>query len=431
MIYKPSNFTFSEVLQKGLGRAFNYVNKNNKLEMREALLNACLHNLAYDPQCESSRAEWLFELICLTGDRDFYRENIFQALSTTKEFWDLQQLYDLVLIWAKEGNKEARELIYTTFKQQDFNESWLGGDQIIALDGIEGLLSVAEIVGQKILEDDELWEDDWLITQAGEQYEASKVWSILEKEALKNIKVKAYLDAVKSHTKDKTIAKDNRQKNRNQKISLARIFEIIEQKPNHFYLLSKFGRQATEDNIVQIFAKLLVETKEKQLVKYLYIFRDKALPRLDSRLFDLALSDNDRIQFAAITALANSKDDSLHNLAIELIEKRPKSINNRVLKLLINNYRTEDVKLIESILNKSQNIDTKHYIGMDLMEIIDTHKTSELISCCWWIYEQTPCAYCRQSILKILISLQQVPQAIIKECLQDCSADIRALANAY
>ncbi|MEM7591252.1 MAG: hypothetical protein AAF383_07000 [Cyanobacteria bacterium P01_A01_bin.83] len=336
-----------------------------------------------------------------------------------------------MLIWAKEGNNEAREIIYKTFEQQDFNESWLGGEQIIALDGIKGLLVVAEIVGGRILEDDEFWEDDCLIMQASENHETIKVWSALEKEALNNIKVKAYLDAVKSHRQENASIRDNRQKNKNKISSFKRIFEIIEQKPNYFYLLSKFGRKATEDDLEQIFKRLLIETREQQLVKYLYIFRDRILPRLDSRLFDLAASDNDQIQFAALAALANSKDYSLHNLAIKLIKEQPKSINNRVLKLFINNYHVEDLQIIKSVLNKPQSIDTRHYLGMDLMKIIDTHKTPELIPCSLWIYEQTPCTYCRKSILKILISLQQVPPAVIKECLQDCSPDIRALANAY
>ena len=145
--------TFSDLLQKGLGRTFDFIKSQDKLKIRETLLNACLHDLRYDSQSESSRAEWLFELINLTEDSEFYRENIFEALPKTNEIWDLSQLYNLVFIWAKQGNLEAKELIYQTFKQQDFSESWLGGEQIIALDGIEGLLAIAEIVGERLLQD--------------------------------------------------------------------------------------------------------------------------------------------------------------------------------------------------------------------------------------------------------------------------------------
>ena len=426
MFNNNNNLNFSDVLQKGLGRAFDYVKQQDKLQIREELLNACLHNLAYDPQCESSRAEWLFELICLTGDSNFYRERIFHALPRAEEFWDLKQLYDLVLIWAKQGDEKAREIIYTTFKQQDFNESWLGGKQIIALDGIKGLLAVAEIVGGRPLKNDKSWEDDSLIIQASKHHDASEVWSALEREALNNSRIKAYLDAVKSQQKRRNsyIKKDR-------KISFADVIKRIEQQRISSYILSRFGRDADEYDIEKIFARLLLERRKEQLLRYLYVFRKRAFPRLDRILFDLATSDDNQIQSAAITALANNTDNSIGSFAIKLIQKQPNSIDNGGLKLFINNYQTEDFQIIGSVLNESHNIDTRHRIGMDLMKIIDRYKTPELINYSIWIYENTPCTYCRRSILKILIKLQQVPSAIIKECSQDCSPEIRALVNAY
>ena len=198
MTNNKNNFPFSDVLQKGLGRAFKYVKQLDELEIRDHLLDACLHNLAYDAQCESRSAKWLFDLIHSTGNSEFYRDKIFTALPTTNDFWDLKQLYDLVLIWAKQGNIEAREIIYRAYKQK-LNESWLGGEQIIKLDGIHGLLKVAEIFGARLLEDNELWEDNSLINLACENHDSSKVKSTLEKEALNNIKIAAYLKAVKSY----------------------------------------------------------------------------------------------------------------------------------------------------------------------------------------------------------------------------------------
>lgn len=65
------NNSFADSLQKGLGRAFDYIvkNKNHKEELRFDLLNACIHNLVYDSQSEESRADWLYELIHETSAR--------------------------------------------------------------------------------------------------------------------------------------------------------------------------------------------------------------------------------------------------------------------------------------------------------------------------------------------------------------------------
>jgi hypothetical protein len=430
MLDNKNHLSLADILQKGLGRVFNYIAQHNQQEIRQELLNACLHNLVYDPQCESSRAEWLFELINSTNDLEFYRKNIFQALPVTNEFWDVQQLYDLVLIWAKQGCLEARQIIYQTFEQQEFNESWLGGKHIIAIDGIQGLLAVAEIIGTRLIEDNELWEDDYLITQATEIFGKNRVIKVIEKEAINNSKVKAYLDSVKTYLENMLKQKEHRRKRKNNTIDIDTIFEKIEQKKYRGYVLSRFGRHATETEINLVFNKLLLETRKEQLIRYLHIFKDRQLPRLNSRLFDLAQSDDEEIQLATIAALAINRDDSLRNLALKLIKEQPKPIYNRILKLLINNYQLGDFKTIESILNKSQDIDFRHEVGIDLIDIIEEQRTTELIDCSLWVYENTPCSYCRQQILEILIELKQIPQNILEECLHDCSSEIQEISKS-
>ena len=68
---------------------------------------------------------------------------------------------------------------------------------------------------------------------------------------------------------------------------------------------------------------------------------------------------------------------------------------------------------------------------MDLIKIIKAQKNPELNNCSFWIYENTPCSHCRESILKIIIDSKQITSNILKECLYDCSPDIRALAKVY
>lgn len=425
MANNKNNFPFSDVLQKGLGRAFKYVKQFDELEIRDHLLDACLHNLAYDAQCESRSAKWLFDLIHSTGNSEFYRDKIFEALPTTNDFWDLKQLYDLVLIWAKQGNLEAREIIYRAYKQQKLNESWLGGEQIIKLDGIHGLLKVAEIFGARLLEDNELWEDNSLINLACKNHDSSKVKSTLEKEALNNIKIAAYLKAVKSY-EDIADLKHNR--NKNKKFELDYILQKIEKK-DAFYIYRKFGNNATDDEIEQVFYLLLKETRKKQLCRYLWVFKNRIFPRLDSRLFDLAASNDEEIQYFAIAALANNKSNSIRNVAVELIQQQPKSVENGVLSLFINNYQSGDFKIIESVLTSSQDIDFRHYAAIDLIKIINAQNAPELINCALWVYEYTPCSHCRHEIIKFLIDTQQATTDILEECLHDCCPDIRALVN--
>ncbi len=426
---------FYDILQKGLGRAFKYIKQDegDRDRIRADLLNACLHNLAYDPQCEPGRSEYLFELISLTGDLDFYRAKIFQALTTTEEFWDIHQLYDLVFIWAKQGDREARKIIYQTFKKQENNESWLGGEQIIKLDGIEGLLEVAEIVGKKLLQDRELGEDDWLIKEARESYGVNKINSALERAALSNDEVKAYLDAVKAYEAENAVinkTEKQRQINKYKNLKLDYILQKIAEPRCHFYLLNKFGINASDRDLEIVLNRLLQETKKEQLRRYLWIFKNRQFPRLDSRLFDLAASVDEDIQYCAIAALSNNRSELLRSLAIYLINET-KAIANRLLSLFIKNYQSGDFQLIESALIRSQDLEFRHAAGMDLINVINAQKNPELLNCAFWIYENTPCADCRESILKILIDSKQITSEILEECLHDSSFDIRALAKKH
>lgn len=422
------NNEFYDILQKGLGRAFNYVSTHKKEELRPDLLDACLHNLVYDSQSEKSRSDWLFKLISLTDDVEFYRQEIVNALPNTVEFWDKEQLYNLVAIWAKQGCKEAKQIIYDSFRKQEFDESWLGGAAIIEIDGICGLLYVADIVGRRLIKDEELWEDDYLISIAGESFGVEKVMKALEQESKNNSNIKYYLNTVKKHKYN--IENNNKARRSKRQIwDIDTVLQQIEKPKTHIYGFVKFGRYAQPEDIERAFDNLLKETRREQLIRYLWIFKDRQFPKLDNKLFDFATANDKELQTAAIRGLANHQDKSIHDLAIHLIRKNINLIDIRVFKLLINNYITGNYKLIEPFLLISQDIHFRHDIGMDLIKIIDTQKTSELQNCALWVYENTPCAYCRQKIVEILIDLKLAPKSLLEECLNDCSSDIRELAS--
>lgn len=82
---------------------------------------------------------------------------------------------------------------------------------------------------------------------------------------------------------------------------------------------SFFGSCASDEEIEHLFSRLLAETRREQLIRYLWIFRRRTLPKLDRRLFDLAETDDEDLQDAAIAAIANTRDMSVHDLAIQLL----------------------------------------------------------------------------------------------------------------
>ncbi len=193
---------FRDALQKGLGRAVMHVREHGTEKVRNDILHACLHNIAYDHQCEESRANWLLEIINLTNDEEYYHQCILEAIPNSTDLWDTQQLVELATELARRGLEEARRAIYDKFALQEFDEFWIGGSQIVELDGIEGLLHVAEVIGTRLLEEPDFRHDyDYLVTEAIERFDKQTVIAALEKRASENANVRAYLDAVVKSSK--------------------------------------------------------------------------------------------------------------------------------------------------------------------------------------------------------------------------------------
>jgi hypothetical protein len=62
-VQKLSLTDFTRALKNGHGSALRQAHAHGLEGLEEAVLNACLENQAYDPQCEGARGTWMFELI--------------------------------------------------------------------------------------------------------------------------------------------------------------------------------------------------------------------------------------------------------------------------------------------------------------------------------------------------------------------------------
>jgi hypothetical protein len=147
---------FERLLHIGLGRAILFLQKNDATPYREAILHACLHKVALDKQCEPSRATFMFDIIHLTDEVPFYREQIFAALPNTTDMFDAEQLFNLSRLFAEQGDEDARQLMYD---QLATNVAESGDDAgayaIVKMDGLDGFLFVAEQLAKRSLESDE------------------------------------------------------------------------------------------------------------------------------------------------------------------------------------------------------------------------------------------------------------------------------------
>jgi hypothetical protein len=419
---------FRDALQKGLGRTILYVKEYGAEEVQDDILHACLYNLAYDPQIEGHRVRYLFSLMDLTKNDQFYCQRILEALADVSNDWDEYQLLTLLRGFAQRGDEAAREALYAKFKEKQVSDYWSASEQIIELDGLEGLLYVVEKLGARLLREPDFTENNYMIAEAYERFGEETVTAALLERAESSDNVRAYLDKV-VHNKETTVRPSSRRRLELTFDNILSQIEVGSQQSRRYYYIT-VGRDASEEDIEPLFTGLLAETRTEQLLRYLWLFTKRTVPRLDKRLFELAMSENEALQKAAIGVIANIQDPSVHDFALQLLEEQPHSIYRDAIELFVKNYQAGDYQSIEMILDNGNDPEAIHSLGLDLINLAEKQSYQELENCLLWVYEHTPCAYCRSNVVKILIERNLASEALLLECLWDAFDETRDLAEA-
>jgi len=466
---------FQEALKKGLGRAVQHVRCSPPEMVREDLLHACLNSLAYDQQLEGSRAPWLFFMLELTGDMDYYGPRIFERYFSLVQDRirnnDQLQLFCLICEFAENGSENAKAEVYRFFDRQfdeDYDGWFYGNHTIIAMDKISGLLYVLERFGRYIKENlkdnkDDSFEDglsyiSCTIECAEEQFGKSEVQTALKTEAKRNEFIKIFLEHMEAYReRDKTRELERQDKTKEQHQErmreeyplrnyvdsfLADDFarykdddQFIES-PYHFLLrkerFTTAGRWAEEEDINYALDKILLTDDLLRKTILLRTFYYRPLPRVETQLLDLLDLDNDYLTWAVGRVLSETSHPLIREKALETLKSDPPKKN--WLDGIIwakNSFLCEDVKLLETLLLTKtipEHVDLET-VGHCLRDIYEHFPGDHFKTIFLWLYEHGPCSFCRERVVKTLIDNHWDTPEILEECLDDCNSDIRELAE--
>ncbi len=156
---------FKKYAKKGRGKAFLIFKENQQLDFSKAVLDLCLHNYAYDPQCEGERSEYTLQFF-----RELNQEqknavvlSITELLERYKisDDWDFLHFFITAAKISKEGFSKVGDILLKRFEECDDYELLhsFASESIIELLGFEGLAKVAERRGEIFLRDKESSED--------------------------------------------------------------------------------------------------------------------------------------------------------------------------------------------------------------------------------------------------------------------------------
>ncbi len=398
---------FESWLQKGLGRAAVYLKAHDARLRREPLLHACTHNITYDPQCEDSRAPYLLDLIEISGEVEFYRDRITDALSSDDEELDIGQMFEIVGRFANQSSV-VRNAMYAAFEKHGFVNAGLGAaDQLVILDGMSGLLFAMQSFGE-VEPDDRPWQFRHLIETLEQHHGKQPLPAQLD----------PFFQEWRHHEQ---IWEDARQPRKPRQS-----YEALKQSLTKADAL-RWSRDATADELATAAQDLLSESDEKRLAAYLNIFRNNVFPAQLDRLMDLARSANDAIARSAVVALSKIRDQRVRDLGLDLIASRNRL--NLAIELLIENSDAGDYRIFEELLAEQHDPYIYHGMSFDIRDYIRSHRSEDAERSLLLQYENEPCSMCRHGAVEELIAIDRFPDWMREECRYDAYSETRSLVS--
>lgn len=444
--YKLTREQFAGAISKGLGRTMMHIKTYGLDDVSDILLDACIHNKIYDAQCEDRRADWLYSMFKDSPHYNDFRDAILSALEEKHEWHEIAQLCELAKEMALDGDEYARAALkdYVLKSAATPSETEeIGVEEYIKLDRNDAVLELARIYGQRLIENPE---EDVFSSLCDEDEDCKAFKELLKEHSYSDPKIKVYLEYLEENDGLEPITApseaDIEIERENRKIAFLSQYSAVEQiidfakidEQKNRYIFRTFGKYAEQKDL-KVICEELLKTKEDAIRKrLLWVFWRNPLPAMHDCFFEWADSEDEELRVAILSALANSKDDRVHEFAIKRI-KAGKILgwgNSFVLDIFEKNFANEDVKIIyDAILaSKPTDEDDIHRFGLSITSIAEKNKTSELKDMLIWVYENTPCSNCRELAVTRLNEIGELKQEMIDECMWDGGGDMREFVNS-
>lgn len=414
--------TFRSSIRRGTGEAYLIMQNNPTVDFSTDIIKASLTNYAYDGQSENSRALYLSELIALSKQRDKIRKELLQGLATEQDdTWALTQLFDLAKIFAQSCDTEARQVIYDKFFNNIVDHSdWVGYSEILELDGLDGLIFIADKIGKALEKNPDDWQDDMIIDHFQRENPKVKAYGELEKASKQNRFIKIYLDNIKR-------TEENRKNHVREKVEYNNIIEeALLCKP----YIRLWKRKITDKQLTAIANQLLIEKNKINQEKLLYVFNKFKFPFDNEFILQLAKqkpTSKNRIVEFAIDALQLLQSKNIRQFALEQLKttKRPEGFTN----ILISNYKSGDYKLLTTLATKFNDEHIIENLASSYIDIYKANKTKECQEPLEAIYAKLTCGIHRKGIIEVLIDNKVLSDKIKQEIKYDSYLETRQLLD--
>ena len=437
---------FKRILDIGLGRAILYLQNHDSTPHRDAILNACLHNTAMDRQVEGTRSQYMTDVVRLTGDMEFYREQVFSALSAGGyDDYDTQHQLVFASILAGEGDERARQIVYDTI-QRNIDDDILPL-VLINMDGLQGFTFIVERLLETQREVSDLdFTVEHLIDVLEDRDGIKQTQRKLKQYIAQNPQAAPLIQAAFSRREQGKQAFRKRRNPEHFSYEDVKIWmdspDTLKSPPVHWVVWGQHSTVEELDRAAQDFLQV-DDADTRRIWAYVQIFRDRVFPLEPDRLIEWAkhlgekpirrsdgtVDHEARMPYYALSSLSLLTHPKVRAFALSMIEQSKEA--GRVVRLLAANYQKGDWQFIASLT--SQNLDNEDYHSLEysVEDVFKAHPSDEAIPALTNLYEHGPTSTCRRRVVQYLDSLDAVPDWMREECRYDSNADLREFARQY
>jgi hypothetical protein len=423
----PDSGQLRDAVQKGLGRALLWA-RQGLWQDKDILLNACLHDLRYDRQCEEARGPWLWGLMEAASLTNQFREAILATLPTVDNGLAGKQLCQFCVLYARGGDDRFRYgLQEIVTRKPDPTYPSLGEAELIDLDGEAGFAFAARLRAQSLAHREWDWDDALLFDVAAEKLGKLAVVALIDRESESSATMSHLCDEWRKA--DEKNGAEPRQKHvdRMRQYSVDDIIHAAEVTRKQPGLFRGWGMYAHEADLRVILVRLLNSEDAVVLENYLRVFSNRPLPEFDVRILRLVDHEDENVRNRVFTALANNAHPSIRSFAVEQVQRRIDEFG--FLELFIRNFQSGDEELLIKNIRIPGDVNRRHWLLMALTKVLEQNSECQCSELAVLAYGCTPCGSCRFHSAKLLITRKVAPAWLVNECPFDAVSDTRELVS--
>lgn len=420
---------FEQELEKGTGVPYLLLKKGciqPSEQIEEILYANIIENKAYDPQCEGSRTEYLYDLLELYPHREKIDERVIAYFNTMDDRdWGELQVFGFVRKLAESKGFDRTEL-YKKFEQyaeEDMYNGMIGLSDLLLLDKYEAVVYLARYFGTHITEDNK---EEFIDSPFYDIYAEDIGYTEEElTEKLRNehdAAIDRYLAI--AHIKRKTRRKKQKQYTADTAIAL------LKRKPaptrlERISLRRWVRRRASEDDIQKL-SNIFLEAELPLKKRLIRLFGERQIKIPAQVLFDsFEATENKSFRQDIIEALVPFNDPAVYDFLKDRYDDNTRNAFIKVcLKYYSENKKTELFNLLELCT-----IFDIHEIQDDVLKSEKLAEDSVFGDILRILYRNMKCSLCRNRIVEKMIERHCIDGNLYEEIQYDVDPDTRALAD--